>query len=126
MHLDMTDLAGFQLQFHGHLEARDMHGIRRQGCSHQPMSCAAGAVPQLIAAGQAAGIRFVSVNDFVQEKYGMSPADVVSYVASNCPNAGWNGWGSSSGGSSSSGGNGGGRRSGPGDPGGPGPLGPFS
>jgi hypothetical protein len=87
----------------------------------------AGAVPQLISAGKAAGINFVSVDNFVQEKYGMSSADVVSRVNSNCPNINYNS--STSSGSSSGNGNrnGGGRRSGPGNPGdlgGPGDGGP--
>lgn len=73
-------------------------------------------MPQLISAGKAAGINFVSVDNFVQEKYGMSPADVVSRVNSNCPTINYD--------SSTSSGNGnrnnGGRRSGPGNPGGPG------
>ena len=60
----------------------------------------AGALPQLLAAGKAAGITFVSVNDFVQERYGMSPSDVVSHINTVCPNSGW---AVSSGGASSSG-----------------------
>ena len=45
----------------------------------------AGALPQILQAGKSAGINFVSVDDFVREKYGMSAADVVSRVNSNCP-----------------------------------------
>nr|QOL01097.1 putative extracellular protein CSOL_026 [Pseudococcomyxa simplex] len=94
---------------------------------HAVKAGTAGAVPQLISAGKAAGINFVSVDNFVQEKYGMSSADVVSRVNSNCPNINYNS--STSSGSSSGNGNrnGGGRRSGPGNPGdlgGPGDGGP--
>ena len=88
----------------------------------------AGALPQILQAGKAAGINFVSVDDFVREKYGMSAADVVSRVNSNCPNTYGSGSSSSSSSSSSGGGGGngggsnnrGGRRGGPGNPGGPG------
>lgn len=89
----------------------------------------AGALPQLLAAGKAAGITFVSVDAFVQERYGMSPTDVVNRVNTVCPNSGW---AVSAGGASSSGGSSGatsgnaansnaaGRRAGPGYPSNPG------
>jgi len=63
------------------------------------------------------------VDNFVQEKYGMSPADVVARVNSNCPNIAYSD-SNSSGGNARGGSRRGGPGGGPGNPGGPGGAGP--
>ena len=88
-------------------------------CRAEKVIVNAGALPQLLAAGKAAGVNFVSVDNFVQERYGMSPAAVVSHINSTCPDAGWAAAATSSA-AASSGNSGPGRRGGPGDPSNPG------